>query len=125
MGTSLFQILMQEEEITPLAGLTETKGPEGFDFGTTHTAARYLLIEEFAGLLFDWVQILDLSCRESHNERDALRRSGVLVEVVARWLGAFVDSLVYGLAEVHSLQEKIKAGGKRVRNVRPYTRLME
>lgn len=89
----------------------------------------YLFIEEFAGFLFDWVQILDLSCRESHNESNTLRCSRVLVEVVARWLGAFVDSLVYRLAEVHSLQEKTKAQGKKVRkvsvrNVCHYTHLL-
>lgn len=64
----------------------------------------YLLIEEFTGFLFDGVQILDLSSRETHNEGNTLGRGGVLVEVVTRWLCPLVDSLVYRFAEIYSLQ---------------------
>ena len=64
----------------------------------------YLLVEEFTGFLLDGVEILDLSGGETHDESDTLGCGGVLVEVVTCRLSPFVDSLVYRLAEVYSLQ---------------------
>lgn len=67
---------------------------------------RYLFIEEFTGLLLDGVKILDLTGGETHDESHTFCCGRVLVEVVAGGLSPFVDSLVDGLAEVHSLLGK-------------------
>lgn len=70
------------------------------------TKIEYLLVEEFTGFLLDGVEILDLSGRETHDEGHALCCGRVLVEVVTCRLSPLVDSLVYWLAEVYSLQTK-------------------
>jgi len=75
----------------------------------------HLLIEELTGFLLDGVEILDLSGRETHDERDALRCGRVLVEVVTRRLSPLVDPFVYRLTEVHGLQRGDETISKKLR----------
>lgn len=77
-----------------------------FSQSTVCSPETYLLIEELARLLLDGVNELYLSCRETHQQGYALRRSCEVVEVVTGGLRPLVDALVYGLTQVSSLAEE-------------------
>lgn len=68
--------------------------------------SNYLLVEQLASLLLDGINELHLSGRETHQQGHALCGGREVVKVMARRLRALVDTLVYGLAQVGSLEGK-------------------
>lgn len=70
---------------------------------------NYLLVEQLARLLLDGINELHLSGREPHQQGDTLCGGREVVEVMTRRLRALVDALVYGFAQVGSLEGKKSA----------------
>lgn len=67
---------------------------------------NYLLVEQLARLFLDGIDELHLSGRETHQQGHALCGGREVVEVMTRRLRPLVNALVYGLAQVGSLEGK-------------------